>query len=63
MYFNSGQKAKGSRSMGRRLTRGDEEVRVPHLKSVVQIICNAILIFATVGVFFLYFSWSLFFYI
>lgn len=51
MYFNFGQKAKGSRSTGRQLTRGAEEVRVPQLKNVVQIICNAIFISAKVGFF------------
>lgn len=37
MHFNFGQKAKASRSAGRQRARA-EEVRVPQLKSVVQII-------------------------
>lgn len=49
--------------MGRQLTSGAEEVRVPQLKSVVQIICNAIFISAKVGFFFFssplfFFSWE-----
>lgn len=47
--------------MGRQLTSGAEEVRVPQLKSVVQIICNAIFISAKVGFFFFFFSSFFFF--
>lgn len=55
MYFNFGQKARGSRSMGRQFTRGTEEVRVPPPKSVVEIICNAIFISAKIDFFFFFF--------
>lgn len=40
MYLNFGQKAKGNQSTSRQHA-GAEEVRVPPLKSVVQIVWNA----------------------